>query len=81
MGLASTLKINNMKRVPHFVSALLVGALPGAGAAQDGAFTAAQAAAGRTSYLVNCVGCHLADLRGSNEARPLTGGDFMNTWR
>ena len=81
MGLVSTLRINNMKLFPHFVYALALGVLPVVAGAQDGAFTAAQAAAGRTSYLVNCVGCHLADLRGSNEARPLTGGDFMNTWR
>ena len=31
--------------------------------AQDGAFTAEQLAAGRTSYLVNCAGCHMRDLR------------------
>jgi mono/diheme cytochrome c family protein len=49
--------------------------------AQDDTFTAAQVAAGRTSYQVNCIGCHMADLRGENEARPLTGSDFMNTWR
>jgi alcohol dehydrogenase (cytochrome c) len=54
--------------------------LPGLAAAQAAVFTAEQAAAGRTSYLVNCVGCHMPDLRGTNEARPLTGGDFMNVW-
>jgi alcohol dehydrogenase (cytochrome c) len=47
---------------------------------QAGAFTEAQAAAGRSSYLANCAGCHLADLRGANEARPLVGPDFMRTW-
>ncbi|MDE0002248.1 MAG: PQQ-binding-like beta-propeller repeat protein [Rhodospirillaceae bacterium] len=47
---------------------------------QDGAFTAEQSAAGRTSYLVNCAGCHMRDLRGDNENRPLTGADFMNVW-
>lgn len=48
--------------------------------AQAGPFTAEQSAAGRTSYLVNCAGCHQRDLRGENEARPLRGTDFMNTW-
>ena len=46
-------------------------ALAGAAHAQTGPFTEAQAAAGRSSYFANCVGCHMADLRGSNEARPL----------
>ena len=48
--------------------------------AQSGPFTEAQAAAGRASYFANCAGCHLADLRGANEARPLVGPDFMRTW-
>jgi alcohol dehydrogenase (cytochrome c) len=48
--------------------------------AQTAAFTEAQAAAGRSSYLANCAGCHLADLRGANEARPLVGADFIRTW-
>ncbi len=48
--------------------------------AQTGPFTEAQAAAGRSSYLANCAGCHLTDLRGANEARPLVGPDFMRTW-
>ena len=45
-----------------------------------GPFTAAQAAAGRAAYQDNCSGCHLADLAGRNEAPPLAGGNFMNTW-
>jgi alcohol dehydrogenase (cytochrome c) len=62
--------------------AALVAVALGASAAhaQSAAFTEAQAAAGRSSYLANCVGCHLADLRGANEARPLVGPDFMRTW-
>lgn len=44
-------------------------------------FTAAQAAAGRTVYGARCAGCHLADLQGRNEAAPLAGPNFMNTWR
>jgi alcohol dehydrogenase (cytochrome c) len=61
-----------------FVAAAL--GLDGGVHAQAGAFTEAQAAAGRSSYLANCAGCHLADLRGANEARPLVGADFMRTW-
>jgi len=48
--------------------------------AQTGPFTEQQSAAGRASYLANCAGCHLPDLRGANEARPLVGPDFMRTW-
>ncbi len=55
-------------------------ALASTAQAQGAPFTEAQAAAGRSSYLANCAGCHLADLRGANEARPLVGPDFMRTW-
>ena len=44
-------------------------------------FTADQAAAGRTAYQANCASCHLADLAGRNEAPPLAGVNFLNTWR
>jgi PQQ-dependent dehydrogenase (methanol/ethanol family) len=57
---------------------LAVAAVPAS--AQEGAFTATQAAAGQASYVVNCVGCHMADMRGTNEARPLVGSDFLNVW-
>jgi alcohol dehydrogenase (cytochrome c) len=61
---------------------LAVAALAAAAAAyaQPRPFSEAQAAAGRSSYVANCAGCHLADLRGANEARPLVGPDFMRTW-
>ena len=45
------------------------------------AFTAAQAAAGRATYQDRCASCHLPDLRGSNEAPPLAGSNFVNTWQ
>ncbi len=45
-----------------------------------GPFTAAQASDGRAAYQENCSGCHLPDLAGRNEAPPLAGGNFMNTW-
>jgi alcohol dehydrogenase (cytochrome c) len=60
--------------------ALASGALALASQAQTGPFTEAQAASGRSSYLANCASCHLTDLRGANEARPLVGPDFMRTW-
>src|ERR1700687_432979 len=43
-------------------------------------FTADQAAAGRAAYQAHCASCHLASLAGRNEALPLAGSNFMNTW-
>src|SRR5258706_13653637 len=43
-------------------------------------YTAAQAAAGRTTYQAQCAGCHLADLKGSGDAAPLAGSEFMGSW-
>src|SRR5579872_2659041 len=65
--------------------ALIVAAAAGVIAVQGqqrpaGPFTAAQASAGRAAYQENCSGCHLPDLAGRNEAPPLAGGNFMNTW-
>jgi alcohol dehydrogenase (cytochrome c) len=45
------------------------------------AYTAAQAAAGRTAYEASCASCHVSDLGGRNEAPQLAGADFMNVWR
>ena len=45
-----------------------------------GPYTAEQANAGRTAYLANCAICHQPDLQGSNEAPPLAGSNFINTW-
>jgi alcohol dehydrogenase (cytochrome c) len=50
-------------------------------AAPGGLYTAAQADAGRAAYAANCAACHLPDLRGRNEASPLAGPNFLNTWR
>ncbi len=49
--------------------------------ARSGPFTAAQADAGRVTYQSKCASCHLPDLKGSNEAPPLAGGNFVNAWR
>jgi alcohol dehydrogenase (cytochrome c) len=56
---------------------VMTGQQPPAGAT----FTAAQASAGQQAYAASCAGCHMPDLRGNNEAPPLSGQDFMNTWR
>jgi len=48
--------------------------------APAGQYTAAQAAAGRTAYQAQCASCHLADLKGSGDAAPLAGAEFMGAW-
>ena len=48
---------------------------------EAGPFTEQQAAAGLVAYQTSCASCHRPDLGGLNEARPLAGLDFMNTWR
>ncbi|MES1254605.1 MAG: PQQ-binding-like beta-propeller repeat protein [Acidobacteriota bacterium] len=45
-----------------------------------GAYTAAQAVAGRATYQTQCAACHLADLSGSGDAAPLAGAGFMQAW-
>jgi alcohol dehydrogenase (cytochrome c) len=45
-----------------------------------GPFTAEQAANGRSAYQIHCASCHRPDLRGSGEASPLAGGNFMTAW-
>lgn len=44
------------------------------------AFTAEQAAAGRTAYEEACAECHLSSLRGSFEAPELAGPSFVRAW-
>ena len=58
------------------VSAITAQQQPGPG----GAYTVAQAEAGRTAYDVSCAGCHSANLTGSSDAPPLTGPNFTNAW-
>ncbi len=48
---------------------------------RTGPFTAAQASAGRAVYNSTCSSCHLPDMKGTFEAPPLAGANFMNTWR
>lgn len=47
----------------------------------DGVYTAVQAARGKAVYETSCSACHLSDLTGSSEARPLAGEPFMQDWR
>src|SRR5438105_13143696 len=51
-----------------------------AGQAPAGSYTAARAAAGRTVYQAQCASCHLPDLKGSGDAAPLAGSEFMGAW-
>jgi len=44
-------------------------------------FTAQQAATGKTAFAKVCATCHMPDLSGNNEAPPLAGTVFMDTWR
>ena len=65
------------------VAAVVLGAviITGQQPAPTGAFTSAQAAAGRQAYDATCASCHRPDLGGLNEAPQLAGANFMNTWR
>jgi alcohol dehydrogenase (cytochrome c) len=60
---------------------LLVAVLAAQTSPPSAAFTTGQAAAGRVVYQAQCASCHGPDLTGRNEAPPLVGGTFMNTWR
>src|SRR5258708_1301527 len=44
-------------------------------------FTAEQVTIGNAAFQTTCARCHQADLRGSNEAPPLVGTNFMAAWR
>src|SRR3954469_10896066 len=48
--------------------------------ASTATYTAAQAAAGRTTYQAQCASCHLPDLKGSGDAAPLAGSEFIGAW-
>lgn len=65
----------------RLLSGLLILACLTAPAVPGQTFTAAQALEGRSAYLGNCASCHLPNLSGRNEAHPLAGGNFLNTWR
>ena len=46
----------------------------------DGAFTTDQAASGWSVYGVQCQECHGPALEGMEQAPPLSGVDFLNSW-
>jgi len=73
-----------MKTLTLAAAAVVIGSLAlVAGQAPQGpagAYTAAQAAAGRTTYQAQCASCHLPDLKGSGDAAPLAGAEFMGGW-
>ena len=43
-------------------------------------YTQAQATRGQLAYTASCVSCHGEDLRGVNDAPPLTGDAFLMAW-
>jgi quinohemoprotein ethanol dehydrogenase len=47
---------------------------------QNGVYSDVQAARGKAQYLRNCAACHMVDLSGSAEARPLSGSSFRQAW-
>ena len=77
--------MSGVTSVRRVAAAALAGAVSMAFAAGQqpaaGVFTAEQAAAGRATYTERCASCHVADLRGRNEAPELAGANFLNAWR
>src|SRR5215831_12662942 len=49
--------------------------------AGNNVFTAEQVTIGQAAFQTTCARCHQPDLRGSNEAPPLVGANFMAAWR
>ena len=83
-----------LSRVPVLASAVALALTAGLGGALearagqedgatvwDGVYTAEQAARGKLVYDSSCGACHLPDMSGSDEARPLAGERFMQDWR
>jgi alcohol dehydrogenase (cytochrome c) len=62
------------------VSGVVAGLVVAAGQQTAAPFTAAQAQAGRDAYSAECASCHRPDLRGSGEAPPLSGPNFLSAW-
>ena len=62
-------------------AAVVIAATAAQQPSRTGPFTAEQANAGRTVYETICSTCHQPDMKGTFEAPPLAGPNFMNTWR
>jgi mono/diheme cytochrome c family protein len=75
----------NLRVVAASVGAAAVLVSVGVRAAGDPApapvFTDQQVSAGKAAYAKVCAGCHMPDLSGDNEAPPLAGMVFVDTWR
>src|SRR5215831_5388048 len=71
-----------MRNTLTFIAAVFVtaGLALVAGQGPASGYTAAQAAAGRTTYQAQCASCHLPDLKGSGDAAPLAGSEFIGSW-
>ena len=69
------------RTVAGLIVALVVAVVAAQPPAPTAVYTAAQATAGRALYQAQCASCHGENLAGRNEAPPLAGGSFMNTWR
>src|SRR5438067_11470516 len=78
--------------MPKFDKKAIVAAMAMAGAAiavashvsaqpAAGPFTAAQADAGRATYIANCMSCHQANMAGEGDALPLVGRTFIAAWQ
>jgi len=79
------MRLTRLLMVPAAATAIAIGVFVSAPIAQQqsaggGAYTQAQADAGRTAYDVNCAGCHGPDLQGGSDAPALTGINFNNAW-
>ena len=72
---------NQLMVAAALVAAPAVAIILGQTPTPAGVYTTEQAVAGRLAYEVSCASCHQTDLAGANEAPPLAGGNFMNTWR
>jgi PQQ-dependent dehydrogenase (methanol/ethanol family) len=76
--------ITTKARLFVIASAVIAFGAVSAGAQQaprPDSFTAEQATAGRANYTAMCAPCHMPDLKGSNEALPLSGLGFTSVWR
>jgi mono/diheme cytochrome c family protein len=61
--------------------AVTAGQQPAVVATAAGTYTPKQAEAGKVAYTQNCEGCHRADFQGEQDAKPLAGMTFLNSWR
>jgi mono/diheme cytochrome c family protein len=48
---------------------------------RSGTYTTQQAEAGKAAYEEHCEGCHRSDFQGEQDAKPLAGMTFLNSWR